>query len=190
MLVYSISVNEAFKSRKLIALRMGEQVKFACWKGIRGVGLGNHNENSSKSQKPYRCTFRDCQKKFRRPDHRKRHERTHAGEKPYICQYCPEPKAFSRLDNLRAHKKLHFDSSNKNRRTLFVPEAAEDLGEALQTCSKPRVTPVETLGSPAPIESKSNFEYWMDIWTYDDDINQGCANESFAQFLGWDSLWE
>jgi len=90
------------------------------------------------------------------------------------------------------HRRLHLDGSNKNRRTLYVPEVAADLGEELQSHDKRRVGIVDIHASPTLLEKNTDFEHWMDVWDRDNEIDQDFrgTKESFAQILCWDSLWD
>ncbi|ORX88945.1 hypothetical protein K493DRAFT_144512, partial [Basidiobolus meristosporus CBS 931.73] len=53
------------------------------------------------------CQFPNCQMRFKRLEHLKRHLRTHTLEKPFECPYQGCGKTFSRRDNLRQHLKTH-----------------------------------------------------------------------------------
>ncbi|KAI9808124.1 MAG: hypothetical protein M1825_004581 [Sarcosagium campestre] len=53
----------------------------------------------------YKCNWKSCEKKFKRPEHLKRHMTTHTKEKPYVCEGCG--KRFSRSDNRKAHYPTH-----------------------------------------------------------------------------------
>ncbi|PVH69489.1 hypothetical protein DL98DRAFT_625011 [Cadophora sp. DSE1049] len=53
---------------------------------------------------PRKCNY--CERRFRKVEHLKRHERSHTGEKPFKCTQCS--KRFSRSDVLCRHQKGHF----------------------------------------------------------------------------------
>jgi len=63
---------------------------------------------SPDSSKTFICDVVECEKRFHRREHLKRHVRSlHTLEKPYLC---PEPecnKRFSRSDNLNQHLRVH-----------------------------------------------------------------------------------
>ncbi|CAF1540522.1 unnamed protein product, partial [Rotaria sordida] len=56
-------------------------------------------------EKPFSCSWSNCDKTFARSDELSRHRRTHTGEKKHICPVCQ--KAFMRSDHLSKHQKLH-----------------------------------------------------------------------------------
>ncbi|TGZ79216.1 hypothetical protein EX30DRAFT_298483, partial [Ascodesmis nigricans] len=55
--------------------------------------------------KPHICD--KCSRRFRRPEHLRRHGLAHTGERPYQCNVRNCRRRFSRTDNLRAHKITH-----------------------------------------------------------------------------------
>ncbi|CCJ28969.1 unnamed protein product [Pneumocystis jirovecii] len=67
-----------------------------------------------------------CNKRFKRYEHLKRHERSHTSEKPFQCSIRECGRWFSRSDNLRAHLRTHFRRGGRN---LFVgnPDANDEI---------------------------------------------------------------
>lgn len=65
------------------------------------------NTTSPKSEKFFECEFEGCNKKFKRFEHKKRHERSHTNEKPFQCDEPGCGRFFSRSDNLTQHKRIH-----------------------------------------------------------------------------------
>lgn len=55
--------------------------------------------------KAHCCPVHQCQRKFKRLEHLKRHMRIHTMERPFACTSCN--KTFSRSDNLSQHQKTH-----------------------------------------------------------------------------------
>ncbi|RPB13708.1 hypothetical protein P167DRAFT_485649 [Morchella conica CCBAS932] len=58
------------------------------------------------------CKEKGCLRKFKRPEHLRRHARTHTQERPYKCGVCGRP--FSRSDNLKAHLRTHMKPGGRN----------------------------------------------------------------------------
>ncbi|CEP17131.1 hypothetical protein [Parasitella parasitica] len=68
------------------------------------------------SMKTHICPIIQCQGRFKRLEHLKRHMRIHTLEKPFSCSFPGCQKSFSRSDNLSQHVKTHTKSADKRRR--------------------------------------------------------------------------
>lgn len=53
------------------------------------------------------CDWEDCQSRFKRPEHLKRHQRIHLGVKEHECRVEGCPKVFDRRDNYWQHGTTH-----------------------------------------------------------------------------------
>ncbi|KAI7874172.1 hypothetical protein K492DRAFT_103147, partial [Lichtheimia hyalospora FSU 10163] len=63
--------------------------------------------NKRIQQKSHMCPVMQCQRRFKRLEHLKRHMRIHTLERPFACTYPGCHKTFSRSDNLSQHIKTH-----------------------------------------------------------------------------------
>ena len=56
-------------------------------------------------EKPFPCTWENCDRRFARSDDLARHRRTHTGEKRFACPLCG--RRFMRSDHLTKHARRH-----------------------------------------------------------------------------------
>ncbi|XP_037081290.1 Krueppel-like factor 2, partial [Pollicipes pollicipes] len=61
------------------------------------------HQRTHTGEKPFQCTWKDCDWKFARSDELTRHFRKHTGDRPFQCRLCD--RAFSRSDHLSLHMK-------------------------------------------------------------------------------------
>eukprot|EP00058_Branchiostoma_floridae_P024115 XP_002609605.1 hypothetical protein BRAFLDRAFT_125024 [Branchiostoma floridae] len=59
-------------------------------------------------EKPFKCTWDGCDKRFARSDELSRHRRTHTGEKKFECPMCN--RRFMRSDHLTKHARRHMST--------------------------------------------------------------------------------
>lgn len=60
-------------------------------------------------EKPFICTWPECNRRFARSDELSRHKRTHTGEKNFTCPMCS--RSFIRSDHLAKHIGRHSKSN-------------------------------------------------------------------------------
>lgn len=65
------------------------------------------DDDKPEQQKSHMCPVMQCQRRFKRLEHLKRHMRIHTLERPFACTYPGCHKTFSRSDNLSQHIKTH-----------------------------------------------------------------------------------
>ncbi|KAI8886147.1 hypothetical protein K501DRAFT_178366 [Backusella circina FSU 941] len=73
---------------------------------------------ADEQKKPHLCNHPNCEKRFRRLEHLKRHMRIHTHEQPFKCNFPGCLKAFSRSDNLTQHRKTHERRDSRYQKTV------------------------------------------------------------------------
>jgi hypothetical protein len=71
-------------------------------------GLKRHKMRHT-GEKPYKCSWPQCEWTFRQPTHLKAHMLKHTGEKPFICELIGCDRRFSSRQAMR----FHFEKSHK-----------------------------------------------------------------------------
>lgn len=89
-------------------------------------------------ERPFACS--QCDKRFRRSDHLKKHETQHLKVKPHKCDRCP--KTFGRLEHLRHHIESRHTRNATSFECIeckFVCETAKELKRHQRTHFKQEI---------------------------------------------------
>lgn len=93
-------------------------------------------------EKPFVCTWENCDRKFARSDELSRHKRAHTGEKKFVCPLCD--RGFIRSDHLSKHISRH--SSNSKQKSKSDKAAGASV-----VVSKVITEVTETVSVPPPV---------------------------------------
>jgi len=86
-------------------------------------------------ERPFRCEFVGCGRRFANSSDRKKHSHVHTSDKPYNCRYAGCDKAYTHPSSLRKHIKSHgrahhqactVASSSSSPRQTVLPDVAVD----------------------------------------------------------------
>ncbi|KYQ53217.1 Zinc finger protein ZIC 4 [Trachymyrmex zeteki] len=58
-------------------------------------------------EKPFRCEFNGCERRFANSSDRKKHSHVHTSDKPYNCRMAGCDKSYTHPSSLRKHMKVH-----------------------------------------------------------------------------------
>lgn len=58
-------------------------------------------------EKPFKCEFEGCNRRFANSSDRKKHSHVHSSDKPYMCKVRGCDKCYTHPSSLRKHMKLH-----------------------------------------------------------------------------------
>lgn len=90
-------------------------------------------------EKPFKCEFDGCDRKFANSSDRKKHSHVHTSDKPYYCKVRGCDKSYTHPSSLRKHMKVHCKSppppSSSSAATYHSSSAA--LGDALAPSTEP-----------------------------------------------------
>src|SRR6218665_61658 len=62
---------------------------------------------STVGEKPFRCEYPGCDRRFANSSDRKKHSHVHTSDKPYNCKYYGCDKSYTHPSSLRKHMKIH-----------------------------------------------------------------------------------
>lgn len=60
---------------------------------------------SAIGEKPFKCEFEGCDRRFANSSDRKKHMHVHTSDKPYLCKMCD--KSYTHPSSLRKHMKVN-----------------------------------------------------------------------------------
>lgn len=58
-------------------------------------------------EKPFKCEFDGCDRRFANSSDRKKHMHVHTSDKPYLCKMCD--KSYTHPSSLRKHMKVNIN---------------------------------------------------------------------------------
>ncbi len=102
-------------------------------------------------EKPYPCHHTDCEKKFNNTSDRAKHMKTHITKKPYVCRHIGCSKAYTDPSSMRKHIKF---AHNKIKPSKATPG---NNGQNKTTNAQPQQTTID-LNSPASIDSPTKLQ--------------------------------
>lgn len=65
----------------------------------------------SPGEKPFKCEFDGCDRRFANSSDRKKHMHVHTSDKPYLCKMCD--KSYTHPSSLRKHMKVNNKTKQK-----------------------------------------------------------------------------
>jgi len=99
-------------------------------------------------ERPFRCEFAGCGRRFANSSDRKKHSHVHTTDKPYICRAAGCDKCYTHPSSLRKHAKTHDRTARPPTtvRTLRDDDDDSDDGSVTGGTGEARTTPA-TAGS-------------------------------------------
>lgn len=98
----------------------------------------NHR-NKTCGEKPFKCEFDGCDRKFANSSDRKKHSHVHTSDKPYFCKVRGCDKSYTHPSSLRKHMKVHCKSPpppSANTGSSYHPSSTP-IGDALSPNLEP-----------------------------------------------------
>ncbi|KAG7251574.1 LOW QUALITY PROTEIN: hypothetical protein CRUP_003071 [Coryphaenoides rupestris] len=128
------------------------------------------------SEKPFKCEFEGCDRRFANSSDRKKHMHVHTSDKPYLCKMCD--KSYTHPSSLRKHMKVH-ESTNQGSQpspaassgyesstppTIVSPSAEHQGSSSSSNSSSISISPASSAAAVHHTTShsalSSNFNEW------------------------------
>ena len=97
-------------------------------------------------EKPFKCEFDGCDRRFANSSDRKKHSHVHTSDKPYNCKVRGCDKSYTHPSSLRKHMKVHGKNSPQNCSSYDSDNAENESDSESSQSSSPSPTPTP----PAP----------------------------------------
>ncbi|CDZ97372.1 zinc finger protein 169 [Phaffia rhodozyma] len=97
--------NQTFSEAATLQQHIRRHSNESCDKAFALIGSLTIHKRTHDGIKPFRCSF--CDKSFVEASNLNKHIRTHTGERPHKCEYLGCDKRFARPDQLSRHQNVH-----------------------------------------------------------------------------------
>uniref|UniRef100_G1LCV4 C2H2-type domain-containing protein n=1 Tax=Ailuropoda melanoleuca TaxID=9646 RepID=G1LCV4_AILME len=88
-------------------------------------------------EKPFKCEFDGCDRKFANSSDRKKHSHVHTSDKPYYCKIRGCDKSYTHPSSLRKHMKIHCKSPPPSPGALGYSSVGTPVGAPLSPVLDP-----------------------------------------------------
>jgi len=92
-------------------------------------------------EKPFKCEFDGCDRRFANSSDRKKHSHVHTSDKPYNCKVRGCDKSYTHPSSLRKHMKVHGKSTPPNGSSYDSDNPDNDSDSDCSPSSSPSPTP-------------------------------------------------
>ncbi|XP_035312185.1 zinc finger protein ZIC 5 [Cricetulus griseus] len=96
-------------------------------------------------EKPFKCEFDGCDRKFANSSDRKKHSHVHTSDKPYYCKIRGCDKSYTHPSSLRKHMKIHCKSPPPSPGALGYSSVGTPVGDTLSPVLDPTRSRSSTL---------------------------------------------
>lgn len=100
-------------------------------------------------EKPFKCEFEGCDRRFANSSDRKKHSHVHTSDKPYNCRVRGCDKSYTHPSSLRKHMKVHCKSPGES-------EEGGDQRDGHNTSFEDNSNPSSPEPSPAPTPDRTS----------------------------------
>uniref|UniRef100_A0A1A9WSV1 C2H2-type domain-containing protein n=1 Tax=Glossina brevipalpis TaxID=37001 RepID=A0A1A9WSV1_9MUSC len=84
-------------------------------------------------EKPFKCEFKDCERRFANSSDRKKHSHVHTSDKPYNCRHIGCDKSYTHPSSLRKHMKVHGNVDEKSPSHGYESEGEDSSSSSIVT---------------------------------------------------------
>lgn len=113
---------------------------------------------NSIGEKPFKCEFDGCDRRFANSSDRKKHSHVHTSDKPYNCKVRGCDKSYTHPSSLRKHMKVHGKSTPPNGSSYDSDNPDNDSDSDSSPSSSPSPTPTPpSSGSSHVIQGHTNL---------------------------------
>ncbi|KAB0403791.1 hypothetical protein E2I00_014728, partial [Balaenoptera physalus] len=102
-------------------------------------------EGAQDGEKPFKCEFDGCDRKFANSSDRKKHSHVHTSDKPYYCKIRGCDKSYTHPSSLRKHMKIHCKSPPPSPGALGYSSVGTPVGAPLSPVLDPARSRSSTL---------------------------------------------